>query len=459
MLISGKTTSATQKTGGIATFVVASSDASTQQKQRADYICDGTSDDVEINAALTQVATAGGGKVSLTEGSFTLTNTIKIPSDTIFAGAGANTKLVFATSVGDKTMITNNCDYTPGSRHATGNENITLKDMYIDGDKANRGTGTDATWTIGFNTVENLTIENLIIVNGWTTAIRTEFCTYVVIANNRVHNPGDDCIAINEETYHCSCYGNMVSDAGKGSKSYGASNGIEIQDGSRDVTVVGNTIENCDENGIQVSGHSGKDPCMNVAINANTVRNFGDFGISVQGISGTPHKAITIANNQVVCTLDDASYALCATYAEDIVFIGNSVNTRYYGGRLMDSNKNVMLTNNSFKCSLSAGNGFKGFLFNGILTNIRFDGNQVNNFGWKGIEISGTVDNMHVVNNHITGCTHGSGSCVRWDSPTSSKCVVNGNYLQGTHWSYDAATSTWDVLASGWTETWNTKDT
>ena len=125
----------------------------------------------------------------------------------------------------------------------------------------------------------------------------------------------------------------------------------------------------------------------------------------------------------------------------------------------MDSNKNVILANNSFKCSLSAGNGFKGFLFAGTLTNIRFDGNQVNNFGWKGIEISGTVDNMHVVNNHIAGCTHGSGSCVRWDSPTSSKCVVNGNYLQGTHWSYDAATSTWDVLASGWTETWNTKDT
>jgi len=459
MLITGKTTAAEQKTGGTATLVVASSEASTQQKQRANYVCDGTADDVQINAALTQAANAGGGKVFLTEGGFTLTDTIEIPSHTIFTGAGPNTKLTFATSVGDKTMITNNCDYTPGSRHATGNENITIRDMYIDGDKANRGSGADSIWTVGFNTVENLVIENLIVVNGWTTSIRTEFCSYVVIANNRVHNPGDDCIAINEETYHCSCYGNMVSDAGKGGKSYGASNGIEIQDGSRDIAVVGNTIENCDVDGIQVSVHSGKDPCINVAINANTVRNFGDFGISIQGNSSDYHKSVTVANNQVIFTLDDASYALCATYAEDVVFTGNSINTRYFGGRLMNSNKNVTLANNSFKCSLSAGNTLTGFSFSGTLTNIRFDGNQVNNFGWKGVGISGTVDNMHVVNNHIAGCTHGSGSCVRWDSPTSSKCVVNGNYLQGTHWSYDAATSTWNVLASGWTETWNTKDT
>jgi hypothetical protein len=354
-------------------------------------------------------------------------------------------------------MITNSCGYTPGNRHATGNKNITLRDIYIDGDKDNRSTGADSIWTVGFNTVGNLVIENIVVVNGWTAAIRTEFCSYVVLANNRVDSPGDDCIAINEETFYCSCYGNRLSNAGSG-KSYGASNGIEIQDGSHDVTVSNNIIENCSSDGIEVSTHSGKSACKNIVVSANTIKDC-DNGISVEGLSGNAQTAITVANNQIINTLDSANYGLRGTYTEDLVFVGNVVNTKYYGGVLQNSNIRTVIADNNFTNSLTAGNSLKGFLFMNTLTNIRFDGNIVNNFGWKGLEISGTVNNMHVVNNHIIACSHTSGSCVRWDSPTSSKCILNGNHLQGTHWSYDAATSSFDVLTNNWTETWNTKDT
>jgi hypothetical protein len=354
-------------------------------------------------------------------------------------------------------MITNNSGYTPGSRHPTGNKNITVRDLYIDADKANRGSGADSIWTVGFNTVDNLTVENLTIENGWTVAIQTEFCTYVTIANNRVHNSGDDGIGINEETYNCSCYGNRITDAGKGGKSYGAPNGIEVQDGARDVTVCGNVIENCAADGIQVSTHTGKSSCINVSIDGNTIRNC-ESGVFVKGISGTSQIAVTVSNNQVIGTVDTALYGLQAAYTEDVIFVGNTVNNQVNAGRLDNSNLRTIISNNNFRCSLSAGNDKKGFLFSGTLTSIRFAGNIITNYGWKGLEISGTVGNMHVVDNHIAGCTNGSGAAVRWDSPTSSKCVLNDNYLQGTHWSYDAATSTYDVLASNWTETWNTKD-
>lgn len=444
--------------GGTATVVVAAADAGSRQKVRADYVCDGTADDVQINAALSQVGASGGGMVFLTAGNYTLADTIKIPSDTILEGAGHGTRLAFAASVGDKTMITNNCGYTPGSRHATGNKNLTLRDMYIDGDKSNRGAGADSVWTVGFNTVENLTIGNVTIMNGWTAALRTEFCSYVVIAGNRIHNPGDDCIAINEETYYCSCYGNKLSDAGKGGKSYGASNGIEVQDGCRDVAVFGNSIDNCTADGIEVSIHSGKSASVNVAVNANTIRNC-SCGVSVEGLSDTPQTGVSVTNNQIIHTLDSANYGLQGKYTERLILVGNVVTTQYYGGILRESSLRCVIADNHFRNSLSAGNTGKCFLFMNTLTNIRFDGNVVDNFGWKGLEISGTVTNMHVVNNHIVGCTHGSSSCVRWDSPTSTRCVVNGNHLQGTHWSYDGATSTFDVLASGWSETWNTKET
>jgi len=446
-----------RETGGTASVAVASSDASGKQKYRADYVCDGTADDVEISAALTHVETAGGGTVFLTAGSYTLAETIKIPSNTVLAGAGSATKLAFDTSVDDKTMITNKAAYTPGSRHATGNQNITIRDMYIDGDKANRGTGANSIWTVGFNTVENLTIENLTVLNGWTTAIRTEFCSHVTIANNRVHNSGDDGIAINEETYYCSCYGNRVTDAGQGGKSYGAANGIEVQDGSHDVTVTGNVIENCAVDGVQISTHTGKAACVNIAVNANTIRDC-ENGVFVKGVSGYPQTAVTVANNQIIGTTDTAYYGIRSLYTEDVVFIGNTVNNRVTGGRLEDSNLRTIISDNNFNCSLAADNGQKGFIFGGTLTDIRFAGNVINNYGWKGLEISGTVNNMHVVNNHVVGCTNGSGACVRWDSPTSSLSVLNSNHLHGTHWSYDAATSTFDVLASDWTETWNTKD-
>jgi hypothetical protein len=443
--------------GGTVSVIIAAADSSDRHKLQADYVCDGTADNIEINAALTQVAASGGGVAFLAAGSYTLADTIKIPSDVTLAGEGTATKLAFDTSVGDKTMITNDCNYTFAQRHPTGNKNIVVRNIYIDGDKDNRGNGADSIWTVGFNTVENLIIENLTIMNGWTVAIRTEFCTYVTIANNRIHNSGDDGIGINEETYNCSCYGNRITDAGKGGKSYGAPNGIEVQDGARDVTVSGNVIENCDTDGVQVSTHTGKDGCINVSINANTVRNC-ESGVFVKGLSGTPQINVTVSNNVIIATTDSSLYGLQAAYTEDVVFTGNTVNNRINAGRLADSNIRTIISDNIFHCTQDAGNDKKGFLFSGTLTNIRFTANILNNYGWKGLEISGTVNNMHIINNHIVSCTNGSGACVRWDSPTSSLCVLNGNHLQGTHWSYDAATSTYDVLADDWTETWNTKD-
>ena len=232
----------------------------------------------------------------------------------------------------------------------------------------------------------------------------------------------------------------------RGSKATAHPNGIEVQDGARDVTVGGNVIENCSADGIQVSTHTGKTGCINVSIDGNTVRNC-ESGVFVKGISGTSQIAVTVSNNQIIGTVDTSLYGLQAAYTEDVVFVGNTVNNRVNAGRLANSNLRTIISNNNFRCSLSAGNDKKGFLILRHIHYVRFAGNIISNYGWKGLEISGTVSNMQVVNNHIAGCTNGSGAAVRWDSPTSSKCVLNGNYLQGTHWSYDAATSTYDVLA------------
>jgi hypothetical protein len=72
--------------GGGATLVVAANDASDASKGRADYICDGTADDVEILAAIAALTTTGnvnlgnvgGGSIMLSEGNFSLTQPIDL---------------------------------------------------------------------------------------------------------------------------------------------------------------------------------------------------------------------------------------------------------------------------------------------------------------------------------------------------------------------------------------------
>lgn len=76
-------------TGRAATKVVASVAASDQQKAQADYVCDGTADQVQIQAALDAVDSDGdGGTVYLTEGEYQITATITVPSFTRLTGPG-----------------------------------------------------------------------------------------------------------------------------------------------------------------------------------------------------------------------------------------------------------------------------------------------------------------------------------------------------------------------------------
>lgn len=74
--------------------LIASSTASAATKARADAVCDGTGDEVEINAAIAALS-ATGGRVMLSEGSFYLANPIVSDLDNIaIEGAGEGTLLL-----------------------------------------------------------------------------------------------------------------------------------------------------------------------------------------------------------------------------------------------------------------------------------------------------------------------------------------------------------------------------
>lgn len=78
-----------------ATVVVAASDSGAVDKANADYVCDGTSDQVEINNAFGDVLSSGtgGGKVLLLEGTFYIDGSIFIGDFTILEGQGQGTEI------------------------------------------------------------------------------------------------------------------------------------------------------------------------------------------------------------------------------------------------------------------------------------------------------------------------------------------------------------------------------
>jgi hypothetical protein len=74
-------------TGRGPTLVVAASNASDKRKADADYLCDGTADEVEINAAIA-AAVASGGKVQLSEGKFLTAATVTMDTGVWLDGMG-----------------------------------------------------------------------------------------------------------------------------------------------------------------------------------------------------------------------------------------------------------------------------------------------------------------------------------------------------------------------------------
>lgn len=80
-----------------ATQVVAPNDASDLIKSQADYVCDGTADDVQIQAALDALP-SGGGRVVLSAGVFTIAASITLASYDSLEGQGAYATILRTTT-------------------------------------------------------------------------------------------------------------------------------------------------------------------------------------------------------------------------------------------------------------------------------------------------------------------------------------------------------------------------
>jgi len=141
----------TAKYARAVTLVVAASDS--KDTTNADYVCDGVNDQIEIQAAIDALP-AQGGMVLLLEGTYNISATINIMSNNVtLAGVGWATKLFLVNGA--------NCSVIVVGDGATALTGICIKDLQIDGNKANNtaghgiyfygGSGTEITLSVVIN--------------------------------------------------------------------------------------------------------------------------------------------------------------------------------------------------------------------------------------------------------------------------------------------------------------------
>ena len=283
-----------------ATLIVAASDS--LYKERADAICDGVADNVEIQAVLDALP-ATGGEVKLLDGTYQLAAAIVMDSYQTLKGCGRNTIL---RGVSGRDMVT----ATGGA--GTEKQGLLITTICFDGDDTNNDRGIEWTYVDNSKIVDCWFIDNgdnhiylttsdrnLIsgnyIEGGWFDAIHLiDDCSYNRIANNHVNHSGGVGIWCQTNSNYNTIIGNTVEngDIDVGIELYGSCHwntivgntvrlctlaNIYLYSGCEFNTIVGNTVTAAVDNGIEIfQSHYN-------TITGNTVDAAVDHGINIDG--------------------------------------------------------------------------------------------------------------------------------------------------------------------------------
>jgi len=384
--------------GNAPTFVVAAFNS--KDKGAADYVCDGTADQVEINQAITDLP-ASGGMVFLMEGVYTVDGQIIIDSDNItLAGVGAATiiKIVDGYDLNIQLIDLDGANY------------CTIKDLAINGNKANQADGimygiySDQSAYINILNCwiydlrgdgihvwrqNNVRVEGCYIDGNTTDGIRWDQSTDGYILNNRCSNNGGDGIELAHfASDRNSIIGNnCVSNTG---------NGINLYEAS-DNRIIGN---NCKWNVFGIYIHHG---CIYNLIEGNNCReNSGD--------------GIYFNHDGLVCSRHRFIGNIC--YGNG----GCGIKAEGMGG-------DGVINGNHCKENVEHGiylyNGQKDWTITGNYCDDN-DNGATGNF--DGICLDDDTDRNIVSSNH---CRANGRDGIRITNANTSDCVIIGNYCAG----------------------------
>lgn len=362
---------------------------------KADYVCDGVADDVQIQAAIDAVSTAGGGIVYIKEGTYDITSNVNVLytfySNVSYYGIAIKNKVRLIGAGVGKTIL-NNAAFYPGASAGTGvyingaagDTDISVEDMTIQAPTYTAGTG--GIWGgAGFMGAKRATLRNLRFVNaGWEFRAKTysynattkelttdvedilvdnvivdQFlgsCTLLVVKNFAVRNckfygAEDDALLIGSAAQH----GN-ITDC--------------IIDGQLKTTSLGASTA-----GIYLANdgavHADLECLSDIKIEGCTIRR-GQLksGSTDSGIGIGRSKNIIIANNTIEQNhghgIDDHG----GSQIEEITITGNTIRANGNGGisfgQASNTLKNITISGN--RCYNNSGDGYGIRIYNNAVT-------------------------------------------------------------------------------------------
>jgi len=369
-----------------ATITVSASDSLLPDS--ADFRCDGTADEVQINLAIAALA-AGGGKVLLLDGSYDIADEIVLPSNIEFAGQGWSTVLTYS-GTDDTIMIT-----------ADVKDNILIHSMKLDG-------GNLASHILNIRNVNGFEVHSLYIGNPRQ-------------AGGVLYTSGID--TGEQALQHGFIHHNYLDCNSRGQALYATVH-------AHDITFSDNVIIEPYDNGIDIGGVSAAHPCQRIIFHNNVIyktQGIG-YGVSIRGKS----LDINVSDNFIHVTTGHGIGVILATtpYPQDIIIDSNrisGINTGSRDGIYIQAANNaghIAIRNNQISVAGSGRSGIyiaRAFKFD-ITNNMILDcpdngihltdgqgtvcGNQIYSAGGHGISAGTALDNCSFNNNRIEDPTN-----------------------------------------------------
>ena len=314
------------------TIFVAASDASAASIAAAlpEYRCDGVADDVQIQAAIAALP-AGGGKVVLSEGTFTIATRPNVTvANTVIQGQGPSTIVKLVASSAQVTVFRVAAD------------DVTIRDMTIDGTRAS------ATDGMGIWHISGLRPKYLHL------HIKSTYKRGITI-------PLAALTAVNGEIAFCT-----LTDCGTDGIELEKVRGMRIHHnylatyGARTAASVGIQVAACEQ--IEVDGNQ-------VVGDATLVT--GNFPIAIRGISGTPSQDVTVAHNILVDSDDDSIFV---SDANSVTVNGNTTVNAQGPGISVSNATDVTVSANAVR---GAENGIAIDGADGAVSDVTVIGNTV----------------------------------------------------------------------------------
>jgi len=358
-----------------ATVVVAASDASAKSKAQADYVCDGTDDQVEIQAAIDTEK-----HVKLTEGTFVLSNRLQLDSDTLLEGSGFGTVLKMANNANAVSVI-----------NAVGVNNVIVRSLKVDGNRANNTKG----YGIRFDQSNNIVVEDCFVTSCYDTNILIGISSRAIV---------ERCFTTDSRL-----------------------NGISVEE-SDEVIVKGNVAYNNSLHGIRVRAADPSTHYGNVVI-GNKASNNGNFGIYVR-VDNTAIIGNTANNNGVdydgIVVIEPASFCtvmgnIANSNGDDGIDVAKGRGNVVIGNECNDNGDEGISLHGPYQIAI--GNTCKNNTNNGIDVTLKDDGDTVegclvqSNFlaenGGYGVLVgteglTGTVQNNSILGNTFYNNTSGA---------------------------------------------------